>query len=186
MTTSGITNINAKLIHQHPDNPRKDLGDLTELSESIKKKGIMQNLTVIPGYWDEKRTHHEEGYTLIIGHRRFAAGKMAGVTMYPCRIVEDMSYTKRSPKMEQLSVEDWKPDACPKNVTVEEYLATFPKIKLTRREYLQTIPLYHAALYLAETTQKVHSSQEWYLYLNEKVDQNGEVLSGEYDVSETN
>lgn len=54
MTTSGITNINAKLIHQHPDNPRKDLGDLTELSESIKKKGIMQNLTVIPGYWDEK------------------------------------------------------------------------------------------------------------------------------------
>lgn len=43
--------------------------------------------------------------------------------------------------MEQLSVEDWKPDACPKNITVEEYLATFPKIKLTRREYLQTIPL---------------------------------------------
>lgn len=72
------------------------------------------------------------------------------------------------------------------NITVEEYLATFPKIKLTRREYLQTLPLYHAALYLAETTQKVHSSQEWYLYLNEKVDQNGEVLSGEYDVSETN
>ena len=92
MTTSGITNINAKLIHQHPDNPRKDLGDLTELSESIKKKGIMQNLTVVPGHWDENRAHHEEGYTLIIGHRRFAAGKMAGVTMYPCRIVEDMSY----------------------------------------------------------------------------------------------
>ena len=92
MTTSGITNINAKLIHQHPDNPRKDLGDLTELSESIKKKGIMQNLTVIPGYWDKNRAHHDEGYTLIIGHRRFAAGKMAGVTMYPCRIVQDMSY----------------------------------------------------------------------------------------------
>lgn len=54
--------------------------------------------------------------------------------------------------MEQLSVEDWKPDACPKNITVEEYLATFPKIKLTRREYLRTLPLYHAALYLAETT----------------------------------
>lgn len=88
--------------------------------------------------------------------------------------------------MEQLSIEDWKPDACPKNITVEEYLATFPKIKLTRREYLQTLPLYHAALYLAETTQKVHSSREWYLYLNEKVDQNGEVLIGEFDVSETN
>lgn len=65
MTTSGITNINAKLIHQHPDNPRKDLGDLTELSESIKKKGIMQNLTVIPGHWDEDKTHHDEGYARI-------------------------------------------------------------------------------------------------------------------------
>ena len=88
--------------------------------------------------------------------------------------------------MEQLSVEDWKPDACPKNITVEEYLATFPKIKLTRREYLRTLPLYHAALYLAETTKKVLSSLDWYLYLIEIVDQSGEVLINEYDVSETN
>lgn len=87
--------------------------------------------------------------------------------------------------MKQLSVKDWKPDVCPKSVTVEEYLDTFPKIPLTRREYLQTLPLYHAALYLAETTQKVHSSRDWYLYLNEEVDQSGEVLIGEYDVSET-
>ena len=49
--------------------------------------------------------------------------------------------------MEQLSVEDWKPDACPKNITVEEYLATFPKIKLTRREYLQTLPFRSVGLY---------------------------------------
>ena len=166
MTTSGITNINAKLIHQHPDNPRKDLGDLTELSESIKKKGIMQNLTVVPGHWDENRAHHEEGYTLIIGHRRFAAGKMAGVTMYPCRIVQDMSYKDQVGTM------------------LEENMQRIDLI--TRREYLRTLPLYHAALYLAETTQKVHSSQDWYLYLNEKVDQSGEVLINEYDVSETN
>ena len=33
----------------HPNNPRKDLGDLTELAESIKARGkIVQNLTVIP------------------------------------------------------------------------------------------------------------------------------------------
>ena len=87
--------------------------------------------------------------------------------------------------MKQLSVKDWKPDVCPKSVTVEEYLDTFPKIPLTRREYLQTLPLYHVALYLAETTRKVHTSQDWYSYLNEKVDQSGEVLIGEYDVSET-
>ena len=31
----------------HPDNPRKDLGDLTELAESIRANGIRQNLTVV-------------------------------------------------------------------------------------------------------------------------------------------
>ena len=36
----------AQLEH-HPENPRKDLGDLTELAASIKANGIMQNLTVV-------------------------------------------------------------------------------------------------------------------------------------------
>lgn len=71
--------IPADQIHEHPDNPRKDLGDLTELAESIRQNGIMQNLTVIPGYWDNKRGFHEEEYTLLIGHRRYSAGKMAAV-----------------------------------------------------------------------------------------------------------
>lgn len=74
-------------IHPHPNNPRKDLGDLTELAESIKKKGIMQNLTVIPGHWDERKEWYDDGYTLIIGHRRFAAGKIAEIKEFPCRIV---------------------------------------------------------------------------------------------------
>ena len=35
-------------LEHHPDNPRKELGDLTELADSIGKKGVMQNLTIIP------------------------------------------------------------------------------------------------------------------------------------------
>ena len=35
-------------LEPHPNNPRKNLGDLTELTESIKKNGVLQNLTVIP------------------------------------------------------------------------------------------------------------------------------------------
>ena len=31
----------------HPDNPRKDLGDLQELADSIKANGVLQNLTVV-------------------------------------------------------------------------------------------------------------------------------------------
>ena len=30
----------------HPDNPRKGPGDVTELAESIKVNGVLQNLTV--------------------------------------------------------------------------------------------------------------------------------------------
>lgn len=77
-------------IYQHPDNPRKDLGDLTELSESIRKKGIMQNLTVIPGHWDKEKSWHEDGYTLLMGHRRFAAGKVAGVKEFLCKIITNL------------------------------------------------------------------------------------------------
>lgn len=86
-----IVNICLDHIYQHPDNPRKNLGDLSELSESIKKNGVLQNLTVIPEHWDEKQEWHENGYTLIIGHRRCAAAKLAGIQEIPCRIVEGMS-----------------------------------------------------------------------------------------------
>lgn len=34
-------------LQPHPDNPRKDVGDVTELAESIKANGIFQNLTVL-------------------------------------------------------------------------------------------------------------------------------------------
>ena len=34
-------------IFPHPDNPRKNLGDLTELADSIRHSGVMQNLTVV-------------------------------------------------------------------------------------------------------------------------------------------
>ena len=69
-------------LYPHPNNPRKELGDLTELSASIRKNGVMQNLTVV------KRDGF--GYTVIIGHRRCAAAKLAGQTALPC-VIADLS-----------------------------------------------------------------------------------------------
>lgn len=84
-------NLSTSILHPHPKNPRKDLGDLTELTESIKKNGIMQNLTVIPGYYDEDAfINDEKEYTVIIGHRRLEAAKAAGLTEVPCRIYENL------------------------------------------------------------------------------------------------
>lgn len=73
-------------LHPHPANPRKDLGDMTELAASIKARGILQNLTVVP-YWSSTHQREMQGlYTIIIGHRRHAAAKLAGLTELPCVI----------------------------------------------------------------------------------------------------
>lgn len=82
-TKSEIVYIEVEKLHPHDANPRKNVGDVTELADSIKKNGILQNLTVVPatGYW------HGD-YTVIIGHRRLAAAKQAGLKTVPCVIRE--------------------------------------------------------------------------------------------------
>lgn len=106
-----IQNIDINSLYSHPDNPRKDLGDLSELAASIKAKGILQNLTVVPGHRMTKdefvkaaradgatkkdaelmydgSMEASDGYTVIIGHRRLAAAKEAGLTEVPCAVCE--------------------------------------------------------------------------------------------------
>ncbi len=78
---SNITYIGVNEVLPHPLNPRKEVGDVSELAESIKKNGIMQNLTVII---------HEGKYRCLIGHRRLAAAKLAGLEQVPCVIAENI------------------------------------------------------------------------------------------------
>lgn len=102
-------------LHHHPENPRLDLGDLTELAESIRANGVMQNLTVVRGHrmsrneWIEAAkaegvskdaaagTYNPEeawsadGYTVVIGNRRMEASKQAGVAEVPC-VISDMDH----------------------------------------------------------------------------------------------
>lgn len=77
-------------LYPHPDNPRKDVGDVAELVESIKANGILQNLTVVPNMVTGEITGDswQRGYKVIIGHRRLAAAKKAGLKELPCVIVE--------------------------------------------------------------------------------------------------
>lgn len=77
-------------LYPHPDNPRKDIGDLTELAESIKANGVLQNLTVVPNMVVGEITGQtwQRGYRVIIGHRRLAAAKLAGVKELPCIIAQ--------------------------------------------------------------------------------------------------
>ena len=71
------------LLH-HPDNPRKAIGDISELTDSIRKNGIMQNLTVI-------QSDKIGFFYVLIGNRRFEAAKRAGLEVLPCLIAEGLS-----------------------------------------------------------------------------------------------
>lgn len=65
-------------IVPNPANPRLDVGDVSELAQSIKAQGIRQNLLVTPT--------GDGRYMLVIGHRRLAAAKQAGLTRVPCAV----------------------------------------------------------------------------------------------------
>lgn len=91
-----IVMINVANINPHPDNPRKGLGDLTELADSIKENGILQNLTVVPWFSEITKAPADNGemdgcYRAVIGHRRLAAAKLAGIDEVPC-VISDMDY----------------------------------------------------------------------------------------------
>lgn len=110
-----VQEIELKDLHIHPKNVRKHYDGIEELAESIKEKGILQNLTVVQGHymtdeeWEELADEYaanpteeirnrmnagtgdgwsEEGYTVVIGNRRLTAAKLAGIATAPCTIAD--------------------------------------------------------------------------------------------------
>ena len=85
-----LVNIPIGHLAPHPNNPRKDIGDVEELAKSIEVNGLMQNLTVVPKNADGPVTPTSD-FIVLIGHRRLAAAKKAGLTELPCKIIEGLS-----------------------------------------------------------------------------------------------
>ena len=73
------------LIRRNPAQPRRsfDEGELRELAESLKTKGVLQAILVRP---DPKETGK---YQIIAGERRWRAARMAGMTHIPA-VVRDV------------------------------------------------------------------------------------------------
>lgn len=101
MEKTRISGIKLKIwdLMPHPDNPRKNVGDVSELAESIKKNGIMQNLTVMPEECLTKEPEEQPNikkesskkYYVLIGHRRLEAAKKAGLREVPCTVISNIS-----------------------------------------------------------------------------------------------
>jgi ParB family chromosome partitioning protein len=71
-------------IRPNPDQPRKMLGDLRELTESIKEKGVLEPLLV-------RFMPRDDSYHIISGERRYHASRAAGLREVPCieKIADD-------------------------------------------------------------------------------------------------
>jgi ParB family chromosome partitioning protein len=64
-------------IEPNPEQPRVEIGDLTELTGSIKEKGVLEPLLVKP--------NRETGTWMIIaGERRWRSANLAGLREVPC------------------------------------------------------------------------------------------------------
>ncbi len=71
-------------VRPNPDQPRKTLGDLRELTDSIREKGVLQPLVV-------RYMPREDIYYIISGERRYHASQAAGLNEVPCieRVADD-------------------------------------------------------------------------------------------------
>jgi len=74
----GARAIPIELIRPNPAQPRRafDEGDLAELADSIRKKGVLQPLLVRP-------TADGEGFEIVAGERRWRAAQKAGLHAVP-------------------------------------------------------------------------------------------------------
>jgi ParB family chromosome partitioning protein len=64
-------------IRPNPEQPRKALGDLRELSDSIRQKGVLEPLLV-------RFVPREDCFYIISGERRYHAARAAGLREVPC------------------------------------------------------------------------------------------------------
>src|ERR1700720_2080419 len=64
-------------IRPNPDQPRKALGDLRELTESIREKGVLEPVLV-------RYVPREDCFHIISGERRYHASRAAGLREVPC------------------------------------------------------------------------------------------------------
>jgi ParB family transcriptional regulator, chromosome partitioning protein len=71
-------------IRPNPDQPRKNIGDVRELADSIREKGVLEPLLV-------RYVPHEDTYYIISGERRYHASQAAGLHELPCieKIADD-------------------------------------------------------------------------------------------------
>ncbi|WP_167760656.1 ParB/RepB/Spo0J family partition protein [Blastococcus sp. CT_GayMR16] len=74
--------LDPRALAQHPLNVRSEIGDITSLTDSIRTKGVIEPLTVVP--------LGDGGHQIVAGHRRTAAAIAAELELVPAIARADM------------------------------------------------------------------------------------------------
>ncbi len=64
-------------LQPNAEQPRKDIGDLQSLTESVREKGVLEPLLV-------RYLPESDKFMIISGERRFQAARAAGLREVPC------------------------------------------------------------------------------------------------------
>ncbi|MFC4033536.1 ParB/RepB/Spo0J family partition protein [Streptomyces polygonati] len=96
----------------NPGNPRAELRDLAGLADTLRERGVLQPLGVVPR--DDFLAAHPEhreavgaaAYVVLHGHRRLAAARLAGLTELPVHVRTDASRTDEDALIENVQRDD--------------------------------------------------------------------------------
>lgn len=96
-------NIPIEAIETNPDQPRKELGDMENLIESVKQNGILEPIIVTP--------KGDGKFKIIAGERRYHAAVACGFTTVPCVeiIIENEAQALELALVENLQRKDLDP-----------------------------------------------------------------------------
>lgn len=156
MTTTYLPDAPLHQIRVHGNNPRRDLGDLTELTASITAKGILEPLVLAPINGVE--------WLLIAGHRRHAAAKAAGLTTAPALVHDDLDTPTK--QLEAMLIENTQRTDLTPVEEAQAYQAlldfgsTIPKVAKATGRAVKTVKGRLALTKLPETTlTRIHNGQ---------------------------
>ncbi|NEB81327.1 ParB/RepB/Spo0J family partition protein [Streptomyces sp. SID14478] len=99
-------------LAENPDNPRHELRDLEGLAETVRERGVLQALGVVPAaVFLAAHPHHKKAvgkapYVVLHGHRRLAAAKLAGLDDVPVLVRDDASRCDEDALIENVQRDD--------------------------------------------------------------------------------
>ena len=126
---AGVTKIPISKIKKNPHQPRKqfDSASLSELSDSIKEKGVVTPITV---------RMNDENYILIAGERRLRASKLANKKHIPAYILD---VTNESDMMEVALIENIQRENLNPIEESEAYAVLQSEFNLSQNQIAKTV-----------------------------------------------